>query len=239
MKTEFFWQKSTDLQLHLHLSHNQKLHHLPTSQNKDFGPPDIMNHHTFIPQVNATHMDNGFMWNKNSQTCQNNLSGHQDNETLKIIWMESHSTKTNFLSQNPPEMGDLDQRVNSIQSHSIHPHHPRPKHTLTIDSGSSASYILPLTPHIHKHNNSSPISVAQPNWELIHSTQYFQLPLTQLIIASNKSYILPFMKSDPILSVATLCDSGYSVLFQQHNVSINDNHNTNQLIGTRNYPNSL
>lgn len=115
---------------------------------------------------------------------------------------------------------------------------PSQDHHMISDSGASASFLPPPAPFIQATYNDS-INITQPNGEQLTSTYEGIIDNQLLRREARKAYLVPQLKKPALLSIPTVCDANYDVLFTKEKVYVKNKQGVSVVTGERNPSNKL
>jgi hypothetical protein len=93
---------------------------------------------------------------------------------------------------------------------------------LVAYTGSTSTYISINFPIINKRLTTNPISISNPNGQIMTSTHEAKLDLPTLRLAARRAHIIPALQHCSLLSVGSLCGAGYKVNFDKHTMRVLD-----------------
>ena len=89
-----------------------------------------------------------------------------------------------------------------------------------VDSGTTGHYLTATPPCGQKQFFSVLLPIKMPNGEIIHSTHTTLIPHKNLPIEARKAPVFPGLTNRTLLSIGTLCDNEYIVVFDDTCVRI-------------------
>ena len=109
---------------------------------------------------------------------------------------------------------------------------------LIADTGSTGTYVSVRCRVLNKRPTSNPISISNPNGQIMTSTHEGELDLPTLRFEARRAHIVPALQHCSLLSVGSLCDAGYTVEFNKQTMRVLDDDGC-VLTGTRHTPTGM
>jgi hypothetical protein len=98
----------------------------------------------------------------------------------------------------------------------------KPHETAIVDSGCTGHFMLVNAPCLNKVKSQNPLTVQLPNRATMESSHTAALDIPELNAAASIAHSPPGMANHSLLSVAQLCNEGYTVTFKNALVTICD-----------------
>ena len=95
-----------------------------------------------------------------------------------------------------------------------------PAHLIIADSGATAHFATLDLPVLNRRPTTSPITIANPNGTLMHSTHEGELDIPGLPIEARRCHIVPALSGLSLISIGQLCSAGCHVTFTNDLVTV-------------------
>jgi hypothetical protein len=109
---------------------------------------------------------------------------------------------------------------------------------LVADTGSTGTYVSVRCCVLNKRPTLNPISISNPNGQIMTSTHEAKLDLPTLRFEARCAHIVPALQHCSLLSVGSLCDASYTVEFNKNTMRVLDD-GVCVLTGTRHTPTGM
>jgi hypothetical protein len=125
-----------------------------------------------------------------------------------------------------------------VESSKLDPPITQQKHSIIVDSGSTAHYCTTELPVQHKRECKEDIRIKAANGSIMRATHIAELNYPNLPERARRVYVVPELAGRTLISVGQLCDAGCTVQFEAEKCRIQYKGET-VLYGTRSNGNTL